>query len=118
MVVLTVIIVIISILLVAVVLLQKSKGGGLAAGMGGGNQVLGAPKTADFLEKATWTLMGVVAVFCICCTLILGNSSNSVKASAIEAMEGTAAPTLPEAVSEDAPAADAPAAEAPVENAE
>ena len=117
MVILTVIIVIISILLVAVVLLQKSKGGGLAAGMGGGNQVLGAPKTADFLEKATWTLMGVVAVFCICCTLILGNSGNSVKGTAIEAMEGTA-PALPEAVSEDAAPTEAPAAEAPVENAE
>ena len=113
MVVLTVIIVIISILLVAVVLLQKSKGGGLAAGMGGGNQILGAPKTTDFLEKATWTLMGVVAVFCICCTLILGNAGNAVKGSAIEAMEGTSAPALPEQVSEDAPAA-----EAPVENAE
>ena len=116
--VLTVIIVIISVLLIALVLVQKAKGGGLAAQFQSSNQVMGAPKTADFLEKATWTLMGVVAVFCICCTLILGNSGNSVKASAIEAMEGTAAPTLPEAVSEDAPAADAPAAEAPVENAE
>ena len=113
MVVLTVIIVIISIVLVAVVLLQKSKGGGLAAGFGGGNQIMGAPKTADFLEKATWTLMGVVAVFCICCTLILGNAGNNVKGSAIEAMEGTSAPALPEQVSEDAAPADAP-----VENAE
>lgn len=113
MVILTVIIVIISILLVAVVLLQKSKGGGLAAGMGGGNQILGAPKTTDFLEKATWTLMAVVAVFCICCTLILGHAGNSVKGSAIEAVEGSA-PVLPEAVSEDAaPAADAPSAETP-----
>ena len=114
MVILTVIIVIISILLVAVVLLQKSKGGGLAAGMGSGNQILGAPKTTDFLEKATWTLMAVVAVFCICCTLILGNSSNSVKGSAIEAIEGTA-PVLPESVSDEAPAE---AAEAPVQEAE
>lgn len=117
MVVLTVIIVIISILLVAVVLLQKSKGGGLAAGMGGGNQILGAPKTTDFLEKATWILMGVVAVFCICCTLILGHAGNTVKGSAIEAVEG-AAPVLPEAVSEsaDAPAAEeAPASEAEAE---
>ena len=108
MVILTVIIVIISILLVAVVLLQKSKGGGLAAGLAGDNQILGAPKTTDFLEKATWTLMAVVAVFCICCTLILGHSSNDVKGSAIEAIEGSA-PVLPEAVSDEAPA------EAPVE---
>ena len=67
---------------------------------------------ADFLEKATWTLMAVVAVFCICCTLILGHSGNSVKGSAIEAIEGTA-PVLPEAVSEAA--ADAAPAEAPIQ---
>ena len=107
MVILTVIIVIISILLVAVVLVQKSKGGGLAAGMGGGTSILGAPKTSDFLEKATWTLMAVIAVICICCTLILSHSGNGVKGSAIEAIEG-AAPTLPEAVGDAAPAAELP----------
>ena len=101
MVVLTVIIVIISILLVAVVLLQKSKGGGLAAGMGGGNALFGAPKTTDFLEKATWTLMAIVAIICICCTLILGHSGSSVKGSAIEAIEGNA-PVLPETVGDAA----------------
>lgn len=26
---------------------------------------MGAPKTADFLEKATWTLVGVIAVLSI-----------------------------------------------------
>ena len=112
MVILTVIIVIISLLLVAVVLLQKAKGGGLAAGFQSYNQMAGAPKTADFLEKATWTLMAVVAVFCICCTLILGHSGNSVKSSAIEALES--APVLPEAVSEAAIDA-APVEAAPVE---
>ena len=34
----------------------KSKGGGLSATFGGGNQVMGVKKTADFLEKSTWYL--------------------------------------------------------------
>ena len=58
-------IIIAAILLVLLVLIQNSKGGGLAADFSGGNQVMGAPKTADFLEKATWTLVGVIAVLSI-----------------------------------------------------
>ena len=54
-----ILIIITSILLVLVVLVQNPKGGGLSSsfgGGGGGNQVMGAKKTTDFLEKATWTL--------------------------------------------------------------
>ena len=58
-------IIIAAILLVLLVLIQNSKGGGLAADFAGGNQVMGAPKTADFLEKATWTLIAVIAVLSI-----------------------------------------------------
>lgn len=116
MVVLTVIIVFISLLLIAVVLLQKSKGGGLTAGFQSSNQVLGAPKTANFLEQATWTMMGAVAVLCIACTLILGHGSVTT-GSQIEAQDAVL-PQMPENVAtetEEAPAAtDAPAAEAPV----
>ncbi len=113
MVVLTLIIVLISVLLVLVVLVQKSKGGGLAQGFQSSNQVMGAPKTADFLEKTTWTLMGVIAVLCIVSTIILKNTTHTVQGSAIEAQEQSM-PALPENVADDAPAAEAPAAEAPV----
>ncbi len=58
-------IIIASILMVLLVLIQNSKGGGLAADFAGGNQVMGAPKTADFLEKSTWTLVAVIAVLSI-----------------------------------------------------
>ena len=62
---LTILIVIAAILLTLLVLVQNSKGGGLAAGFASGNQVMGAPKTADFLEKATWTLVALIVVFSI-----------------------------------------------------
>ena len=47
-----------SVLLVLIVLVQNPKGGGLSSSFGGGagNQIMGAKKTTDFLEKATWTL--------------------------------------------------------------
>ena len=56
----TILIVIAAILLTLLVLVQNSKGGGLAAGFASGNQVMGAPKTADFLEKATWTIIALM----------------------------------------------------------
>jgi len=37
-------------------MIQNPKGGGLSAAFGGGNQIMGARKTGDFLEKTTWTL--------------------------------------------------------------
>jgi preprotein translocase subunit SecG len=58
-------IVIAAVLLILLVLVQNSKGGGLAAGFSSGNQVMGAPKTADFLEKASWTLAGVIIALSI-----------------------------------------------------
>ena len=61
----TILIVIAAILLTLLVLVQNSKGGGLAAGFASGNQVMGAPKTADFLEKATWTLVALIIAFSI-----------------------------------------------------
>ena len=61
----TILIVIAAILLTLLVLVQNSKGGGLAAGFASGNQVMGAPKTADFLEKASWTLAGIIVLLSI-----------------------------------------------------
>ena len=61
----TILIIIASILLTLLVLVQNSKGGGLASGFSSGNQVMGAPKTADFLEKATWTLIGIIVFLSI-----------------------------------------------------
>ena len=65
---LSVLIIIVSILLTLIVLIQNSKGGGLAANFAAGNQTFGVRQTADFLEKATWTLSIVMLVLCILAT--------------------------------------------------
>ncbi len=61
----TILALIVSLLLVLVVLVQNSKGGGLSSGFSSSNQFMGAPKTTDVLEKATWGLAGALLVLCI-----------------------------------------------------
>ncbi len=100
------VIVILSILMIAIVLIQKSKGGGLAAGFQSSNQIMGAPKTADFLEKATWSIMAIIAVLCILCTVFPNGEQQSQKVN----YSTEAAPATPENVVEtEAPATDAAA---------
>lgn len=51
----TVLIVLVCLFLILVVLVQNPKGNGLAAGFTNiGNQVMGARKSGDVMEKATW----------------------------------------------------------------
>ncbi|MFL5765582.1 MAG: preprotein translocase subunit SecG [Bacteroidia bacterium] len=64
----SVLIIIVCVLLILVVLIQNSKGGGLASSFSSSNQVMGVRKTADFLEKATWTLAASLLVLSIIST--------------------------------------------------
>jgi len=59
----TVLIVITCILTIMIVLVQNSKGGGLASNFSSSNQYMGVRKTADFLEKATWSLGAALILF-------------------------------------------------------
>lgn len=108
---LTVVIVLAAILVTLFVLVQNSKGGGLASGFASGNQVMGAPKTADFLEKTTWGLIAVVALLSV---FAVGAHKSDVAATAEESqvMEqateaaGALQQTAAEAFGEEAPAAE------------
>ena len=94
----TILIVIAAILLTLLVLVQNSKGGGLAAGFASGNQVMGAPKTADFLEKATWTLVALIVVFSVAAVgFNKGQETVGEDQSAIVIDEAPAAPAAPDA---------------------
>ncbi|MBO4481649.1 MAG: preprotein translocase subunit SecG [Bacteroidales bacterium] len=67
---LVVVIILVSFVLAFFVLIQNSKGGGLASNFASSNQIMGVRKTADFLEKATWTLAAVIMVLCLACAFI------------------------------------------------
>ena len=60
-----VLIFIVCVLLVLIVLVQNSKGGGLASNFQASTQIAGVRKTADFLEKTTWTLAGALLLLAI-----------------------------------------------------
>lgn len=70
--VISILIILVCVLLILVVLVQNSKGGGLASTFASSNQVMGVRKTADFLEKATWTLISALVVL----TLLSGMYNN------------------------------------------
>ena len=94
-----ILIIITSILLVLVVLVQNHKGGGLSSsfGSGGGNQIMGAKKTTDFLEKATWTL----AIALISLSLLSNfaipreNTEDNIEIKAQEKIDNAVLPNLP-----------------------
>jgi preprotein translocase subunit SecG len=75
--VITVLLIIVCIFLVLIVLVQNSKGGGLAANFSSSNQILGVRKTADFLEKATWTLAGSLIVLCVFAAILTTSGDES-----------------------------------------
>ncbi|NDC77521.1 MAG: preprotein translocase subunit SecG [Chitinophagia bacterium] len=59
-------------LLGLIVLIQNPKGGGLSGNIAGfSNQFMGVKQTTDVLEKGTWIMAGVVALFCILSPLLM-----------------------------------------------
>ncbi|RLD34646.1 MAG: preprotein translocase subunit SecG [Bacteroidetes bacterium] len=68
----SILILVVCVLLGLIVLVQNPKGGGLAANFAGtGSQFMGVRQTADFLEKATWTLSIVLLVLSLSATMIV-----------------------------------------------
>lgn len=67
----SILVILVSIFLILIVLVQNSKGGGLASNFSSQNQVMGVRKTTDFLEKATWTLAGVLLVLSFVAVMVL-----------------------------------------------
>lgn len=73
----SILIIIVAALLALVVLAQNPKGGGLAAGFSGAQQIGGVQRTADFLEKSTWTLAAALMVLCLFSTANQGGGSSA-----------------------------------------
>lgn len=73
----TILIAIVSVLLVIVVLMQNSKGGGIDATFGGqAQQLFGAARSTDFIEKATWVLVFALFVLCIVAVMTVGGGGD------------------------------------------
>lgn len=70
----SIIIIIASALLIFVVFIQNPKGGGLSSDFGAAQQIGGVQKTNDFIDKATWSLAGIIAVLSIVITVVYHKS--------------------------------------------
>ncbi|MBQ0049948.1 MAG: preprotein translocase subunit SecG [Bacteroidales bacterium] len=86
-----ILIVLAAILLCGIVFVQESKGGGLASGFAESNSLLGVRKTTDFVEKATWTLAGVMVVLSVITVFALP-SNQAVAGSVLEQPAATETP--------------------------
>lgn len=74
---LTILIAINCVLLMAVVLIQNPKGGGVDSNFGGAaaNQMFGAARSTDFVEKVTWGLAAVLIILCIITAMMVGGNT-------------------------------------------
>ncbi|MBL7963123.1 MAG: preprotein translocase subunit SecG [Flavobacteriales bacterium] len=107
MVVVSVLIIIVAALLALVVLAQNPKGGGLAAGFTGAQQIGGVQRTADFLEKGTWTLAGALMVLCLVSAAVQGGEAaelDELDAPTEQVTSGEVAPEDVAPTQEEAPA--------------
>jgi len=75
--VMTILIALICALLMVVVLVQNPKGGGVDSTFGGAsaNQMLGAARSTDFIEKLTWGLFAAMVVLCIITAIMVNSGS-------------------------------------------
>lgn len=66
---------IVCLLLMLVVLVQNPKGGGIDSTFGGSqaNQIMGASRSTDFIEKLTWGLAIALFALCIMASLAIGS---------------------------------------------
>ena len=116
-----ILVVLASVLMCLIVLIQESKGGGLAADYSNNNQILGAPKTTNFVEKATWFLAGTMIVLSVISVGFLpkAGANDSVimqQATEQQATNPNNIPGMVQPSATDTPAEEAtPAAETPNE---
>jgi len=92
-----ILILLVCVLLTLVVLAQNSKGG-LATGMGGATQLMGARRTTDTIEKATWVLAGTLMFLCLTSSIFIDMEApveSSFSSPNVERAKETALPELP-----------------------
>ncbi|HVN56834.1 MAG TPA: preprotein translocase subunit SecG [Bacteroidales bacterium] len=97
----SVLIIIACFLQILIVLVQNSKGGGLAANFTSAGQAMGVRKTADFLEKSTWTIAIGIFVLCLIASAAIprggANQRSRIETQIQNAVDPNAVPTLPSA---------------------
>lgn len=76
---LTILIALICLMLMLAVLIQNPKGGGLDSSFGGSgaNQMFGAARSTDLIEKITWGLAIALFVLCIVTAIMVSGAGGA-----------------------------------------
>lgn len=85
-----VLIILVCVFLALIVLIQNPKGGGLDSSFQSANQIGGVKRTADFLEKSTWSL--AIGLFVLCLVSAGMQERGSVVKSTAPVYQETAPP--------------------------
>lgn len=90
----TILAVIAGVLLCAIVLIQNPKGGGLSSSFGGvGQQLLGARRSTDVIEKLTWGFAGGLLFLCLATSFFVNkkqlNTTSTGPKSEVEEVQKT-----------------------------
>lgn len=85
---LTIAIIIVCVLLILVVLIQNSKGGGISSNFTAANQIMGARRGTDVVEKTTWALAIVLLVLCLLSSPKTGTATTDENAGVSKSKSG------------------------------
>ncbi|MEI6507012.1 MAG: preprotein translocase subunit SecG [Bacteroidota bacterium] len=109
-----ILIIIACVFLTLVVLIQNPKGGGIAANFIAPQQIMGAKRSTDVVEKATWILAVILISFSLLSNFFrpTGESETATPESRLkENIENTATPAAPAPQQQAQPAQQQPAAQ-------
>lgn len=103
---LSILIIIVCVLLVFVVLIQNPKGGGIASNFTSPTQIMGAKRSSDLVEKATWILAVVLIVFSLASNFMRPSAdteTDAPKSRIQENIENAPTPAAPQQAPAPAP---------------
>lgn len=83
--VLGIVVILVALLLILIVIIQNPKGGMMSSSIGSvGNQLLGASKSTDTVEKITWGLAGTLMALSIASIFLLPDGKEVLESSSSE----------------------------------
>ena len=88
----------------AVILIQNPKGGGLSSNMGGGSvtNLIGAKKSVDFVEKATWGVSLAILVLVLVSTMAIPTGNNTADSDSDVRKAAQSSPSVQETIGQPA----------------
>ncbi len=109
----SILIIVACVLLTLVVLIQNPKGGGIASNFSSPNQIMGARRSNDVIEKTTWILAVVLISFSLISNFFRPTGESEVSGAESRLKENIDNTEMPAAPQQQAPAVVADSTQTP-----